>query len=117
MAGPVETQDDLQQFISGTPPAADEAAAKSPATAPAKSKAKPSKGESKRKGKAADKPAAPPAGDTPARVRLGDACPQEGCQGRLRVLSTSIVGRQRIRYLICGICRKMPANNKEVTPR
>lgn len=48
--------------------------------------------------------------------RSGDACPRQGCNGFLTVMSTHKKEKEgvRIRYLCCNSCKKV--GGKEVTP-
>lgn len=50
------------------------------------------------------------------RFHLGDDCPQEGCDGRLGVLNTRVIGSERVRWIGCHACGWRPQNNKQVVP-
>ena len=54
-------------------------------------------------------------GNVPA-TSLGTACGCRGCQGRVGVVMTHVVGSTRVRYLACKSCGWRPAQAKQLIP-
>jgi hypothetical protein len=46
----------------------------------------------------------------------GKPCQQLGCDGKLRVETTRVIGELRLRNFKCDKCRKAPANNRQWVP-